>query len=428
MLLLLRAQPAIRCADCPGPHRPAAHRPMFSAITASGHRYNAGSMLYPRASHIGAGGFRRASFGTFIGVLGTLLLLVGCDRDSDQDLGEAPPPVASARPNVCAAGGGTARYDAELFPKTAVGFCIDPHGETRAYGAGAPDSLDDVCIQLFNGECEVYKRFGLERVTTLRYVDGTGTPATVSVTVSRFARRAGAFGFFTKRVVADGDPARATVEPLEAGTAAALGSGIAYVWRGRHVVELSYTNEIESPDQMRKSSARVLPGLAKAIGAQLPGVDAPLADVAILPQEHRLALGLTYGWEKLLGVSATGAGAVGHYAHDGKRWRVMAALREDEQGAKDLLGTLTRAGSSKKLKHRDAVSLRLASSGDGPASTWLLKREGRAVIGVGDESFGPLQGDASSKAEERELSEETKLKRLKEVSARALAASKVGDK
>ena len=69
--------------------------------------------------------------------------------------------------------------------------------------------MDEVCTTAFDGECEVYKRFGLDRVVVLRYVDGTGAPNSVEVNLSRFTTSDGAYAMFTKRVVADGDPARA---------------------------------------------------------------------------------------------------------------------------------------------------------------------------------------------------------------------------
>jgi hypothetical protein len=76
--------------------------------------------------------------------------------------------------------------------------------------------MDEVCTTAFDGECEVYKRFGLDRVVVLRYVDGSGAPNSVEVNLSRFKTVDGAYAMFTKRVVADGDPARASVRPLVA--------------------------------------------------------------------------------------------------------------------------------------------------------------------------------------------------------------------
>src|SRR5690606_30725455 len=153
-------------------------------------------------------------------------------KDADTDRGAAPPPIASTQPGACSGGGGTVtdKVSAGFFPRTSGAYCVDPNGEVRAYGESASGTLDEVCTQLFDGECEVYKGFGLKRVVTLRYVDGKGSPASINVNLSRFADREGAYGFFTKRVVGDSDPVEATTQKLEAGGAGALGSGIAYVW------------------------------------------------------------------------------------------------------------------------------------------------------------------------------------------------------
>ena len=96
--------------------------------------------------------------------------------------------------------------------------------------------MDEVCTTAFDGECEVYKRFGLDRVVVLRYVDGSGAPNSVEVNLSRFKTADGAYAMFTKRVVADGDPAQATVKPLAAGrgrrrrAAATRTSGAGSTW------------------------------------------------------------------------------------------------------------------------------------------------------------------------------------------------------
>jgi hypothetical protein len=118
-------------------------------------------------------------------VVALLGALGGCKQEAEQEQGAAPPPMPSARPGVCASGGGVVgdEQSAAYFPRTEAGYCIDPNAETRSYGAEAKGSLDEVCTQQFDGECEVYKSFGLKRVVTLRYVDGAGSPGAVSVTL-----------------------------------------------------------------------------------------------------------------------------------------------------------------------------------------------------------------------------------------------------
>ncbi len=296
--------------------------------------------------------------------------------------------------------------------RAAAGYCIDPYGETRAYGPTAPAPIEDVCAQLFGEQCERYQSHGLERVTTLRYVDDQGTPASVNATLLRFSKRAGAYAAFTRRVLGDRDPKDTALRPLDAGAEGAQTNGLAYVWRGNFLLELTYFNEQETPAQLRASSERVLPALARAMGEQLPGEKEPLEEVALLPTEHRLPLGVSYVWDKLLGVSSTGPGAVGHYQDGNKRWRVVAALRDDEQGAKDLRETLARAGMARVLKKQEAVEVRFPPAKSEPAQLWVFVRRGPLLLGLGDEVHGPAEPPDEPK---RDL--ESKLKMLKRIAA-----------
>lgn len=332
------------------------------------------------------------------------VLLPGCKRSSDSDeKGAVPPPVASAKPGVCTQGGGTVTdaVSAAYFPRKVDDYCIDPNGDTRAYGDAAKATLDDVCIQQLDGECEVYKSYGLKRVVTLRYVDGKGTPGAVAVTLSRFAAKEGAFGFFTKRVVADGDPARITLSQLAAGAAGALGSGIAYVFRGDHLAELSYTNESESPDQMRESGRLTLPGLAKAIGDALPGEATLPTAVTLLPVDHRLPMGVSYSVDNVLGLSGVGGGAMGYYEDGGKRWRVIALMRTDDDAASDVLETLRKTHRASILKDLifPAVAVSVHHDDSAPKTDWVIGRRGAKVFGVGDEEL--VLGGGKSKEEEQ---------------------------
>src|SRR5688572_19432340 len=97
----------------------------------------------------------------------TALLMIGAclgackkqDKQNEEERGAAPPPIASSKPGACSAGGGlpSDQVSAPFFPRTVADYCIDPHGDVRAYGQNASGTLGDVCTQLFDGECEVYK-------------------------------------------------------------------------------------------------------------------------------------------------------------------------------------------------------------------------------------------------------------------------------
>ena len=349
-------------------------------------------------------------------VLLVIPLLAACKKTEEPERGAAPPPIASSKPGACAGGGGTVKdaQSAPLFPRQAGDYCIDPNGDARAYGEAASGTLDTVCTELLDGECEVYKSFGLRRVVTLRYVDGKGSPGTVNVNLSRFANSEGAYGFFTKRVIADADPAESAPASLEAGGAGALGTGIAYVWRADMVAELSYTNELESPDQIKASSARVLPELAKILGEKLAGDPKPLPAVTKLPAEQRVPMGISYAAKDALGISGVGPGATGYYRDGTTRYRVLSLVRLDEDSAKDVIGTIRKIPGSKAIKDapHDATSFALRDDEASPRVSWVIGRKGSVVLGIGDEPFA-LRAAPAGKDEAFKLSEQQKLDKLK---------------
>lgn len=350
-----------------------------------------------------------------------LLLLAACDKKQslESEKGAAPPPIASSKPGTCSGGGGTVsdKVSAGMFARTAGDYCVDPNGETRAYGENAPANIDKVCTELFDGECEVYKSFGLRRVVTLRYVDGKGSPGAVNVNLSQFANKEGAYAFFTKRVVADADPVESAPAKLEAGGAAASGTGIAYVWRGEHVVELSYTNEVEAPDQLKASAQKAIPPIAKAIGELLGGDKEPPKAVAALPADARIPMGVSFTTSDALGISGVGPGAVGYYKDGSKRWRMLSLVRADDDGAKDVLKTLKKVDGAKALKGVtfEGLSFERRDDDASPKIGWMLCRKGPQVFGVGDEEYALSAGMAAAEAQKVSLSEAEKTERLKKL-------------
>jgi hypothetical protein len=247
------------------------------------------------------------------------MCLGGCNRKDEAKDHPAPPPPpppgSSADREACADGGGQNpdSISSPLIPRTSGGFCLDPQGEPKTYGDKGKFSMDDVCTTAFDGECEVYKRFDLDRVVVLRYVDGSGAPNSVEVNLSRFKTADGAYAMFTKRVVADGDPARATVKPLDAGAAGAMSSSNAYVWRGPYLVELTFVTEDAkmTPAAMAQANERSTGSIAREIGSRLPGAAELPAAAMALPTAGRIPLGISYLPKDALGLRAIGPVAVG---------------------------------------------------------------------------------------------------------------------
>jgi hypothetical protein len=273
--------------------------------------------------------------------------------------------------------------------------------------------MDEVCTTAFDGECDVYKRFGLDRLVLLRYIDGTGAPNSVELDLSRFATVDGAYAMFTKRVVADGDPARATVKPIATGGAAALGSSNAYVWRGVYLAELTFVSEDPkmTPGWMAAANARSTGAIAHEIGGKLPGSASLPPSAAALPTASLIPLGISYYPKDALGMTAIGPVAVGYYREGDKRWRAFAIARSDVDGAKEAMRgfKLKAVGSALKSVEDDAVVTMIQESGDGPRVPFVVARKGTLVGGIGDEEFAVKSAGAGESGGPTKIAKDEKI-------------------
>jgi hypothetical protein len=300
--------------------------------------------------------------------------------------------TAAGQSDVCADGGGTDPdgVSAPFVPRTGGGFCLDPQGEPKTYGDKGKFSMDDVCTTAFDGECEVYKRFDLDRVVVLRYVDGSGAPNSVEVNLSRFKTVDGAYAMFTKRVVADGDPARATVRPLQAGAVGASSSSNAYVWRGQYLVELTFVTEDAkmTPEAMARANDQSTGAIARDIGSRLPGAAEAPGPAAALPIASRIPLGVSYHPKDALGLRAIGPIAVGYYKDGDKRWRSVAMSR-DVEGAKEVFRAfkLRPGAAAVKGLGDEAVQIVVQEAPERAKAEYVVARKGSLVAGIGDEEL-----------------------------------------
>jgi hypothetical protein len=325
-------------------------------------------------------------------LLAMTLLLASC-KDDKADHGAPlppPPPVETTRPGACADGGGSIDdpISAAFFPRTVAGYCVDPGGETRTFGEKGKRDMDAVCTTAFDGECAIYAQFGLKRLVAFRYVDGSGGAGTVEVYLSRFGDLAGAYGMFTKRVVADADPAEPTTpKPLDAGGAAALGTGRAYVWKGAYLAELQYNNEQETPEALAASSAKILTAIAKGIGTDLPGGPEKPPAAERLPRANLIPNGIQFFPKDAPNLGPTAA-AVGFYKEGTQRYRMVAVVREDAAAAKETMKAIRARPGWLPVAALGEESC--ATTVPGPAkSEYVLARQGPQVLAVGDEDFAP---------------------------------------
>jgi len=346
-----------------------------------------------------------------------------CNKSEDAQREHAPPPppppaATAVRADVCAGGGGQNPdgISAAFAPRAVGTYCLDPQSEPKTYGDKGKFSMDEVCTTAFDGECEVYKRFGLDRVVVLRYVDGSGAPNSVEVNVSRFTSVDGAYAMFTKRVVADGDPARASVKPLEAGAAGATSSSNAYVWRGTYLAELTFVTEDTkiTPEQMAAQNERSTGAIAKAMGAKLPGAPELPPGAAVLPTASRLPLGIAYYPKDALGLSGIGPVAVGFYQDGEKRWRQVAIVRSDASHAGEAFRVFKQRAGSAPLKGAgdEAVTVVLQEAPDRAKAEYVVARRAATVFAIGDEELVLEPGMPSDKQASRKLTKDEKLQKL----------------
>jgi len=344
--------------------------------------------------------------------------LGGCDKPKeDERRGPPPPEVAVPTPGGCAQGGGTISdaVTAAFFPRTLADYCIDPLGETRTYGSAASREIDAICIEAFNGDCEMYKSFGLERVVILRYVDGSGSPGAIDVVVSKYGSAEGAFGMFTKRVISDGDPAREDApKSMSVDGVGALGAGTAYLWKGQVVVELTYTNDQQTPQQVEAAGAKLLTELAKTVAGKLPAPATLPAAAARLPNDHRIPLGIRFEPKDAFGVQGGGAGAFGYYRQGAKRFRILSVAREDADQAKDVLTALAKREGAARIKDLGDGGVRLmVGEPDDARAEWVIARSGSQIFGVGDETAVLKPGMSVADHDEVSLTKDEKTERLR---------------
>jgi hypothetical protein len=363
---------------------------------------------------------------TSVPVLALALLCgLACSCDSRGSHGTPPPPLPTAprdalaeHADLCGSGAGqdSDPISAPFVPRLPGGYCLDPQGEPKTYGDKGKFSMDEVCTTAFDGECDVYRRFGLDRLVLLRYVDGSGAPNSVELALSRFATADGAYAMFTKRVVADADPAQASVKPLAAGGAAAIGSSNAYVWRGAYLAELTFVSEDPkmTPAMIAAANGSSTGVIAREIGAKLPGpVELP-PSAAALPTASRIALGIAYHPKDALGISGIGPVAVGYYREGAKRWRCAALVRADVDGAKEAMRAFKLKGGGASIKGLgdDAVFAMLPDASERSRVAYVIARRAALVAAIGDEEFatGPERG--SDAAASVKLTKEEKIAKL----------------
>jgi len=229
------------------------------------------------------------------------------------------------------------------------------------------------------------------------------------VKLSKFSDDTHAFAMFTMRTVGSEDPAHPDApRKIDGGGMAALGIGNAYLWRGPYLAEILYNDPSASVGAITKQADTLLPAFVKTLGEKLPGDKSLPAAAALLPGEHRLPLGVRYVTKNLLYVDGVGPGAYGFYQNGTARWRVVSAIREHWEATHQTLVAIREDWKGKAEKGIGEAAVLAVQEASGADGEWLIARQGRYLLGVGDEPRVLRAGMPIDERQKKTLSREAK--------------------
>lgn len=258
-------------------------------------------------------------------LLAALILPSGCS--SSEDRGTPPPDEPSAPPTgpEAAAPSKAVRWEgtAALLPHPTITGWRAADAGPRTYGA-------DTLYTYMNGQSDSYLEYGVRDLAVADYHPSAGPASkTVQIEIYDMGTPAGAFGRWSRLAVEGGDPAELAARFLDVGAGGVASGTDLALWKGQHLVKLTYLDE--SPDateeSLRSAAREVLLPIARELIGRLPGETTPLPEVArmpatgLLPHSH-----VRYG-RSTLGLDALGPGLSAEYSVEGKRMRLFVVER-----------------------------------------------------------------------------------------------------
>lgn len=328
-----------------------------------------------------------------------------------------------------------------LLPTQVSHFCVLKTDIIMSWGKGTNKKIEDVSNHI-DGAGEIYSHnYFATRYDTFKYIDNQGSGTEVEVALTTYDKPENAYALFTYRAISNSDPDpeaytkanRRPLKPIDGGGAAALGAASALLWKGNYLVELTYSNSVQTEQQAIAAADALLPEFIKAFGTKLPGsVELPV-DVKILPSvsDGLIPLGIDYipakfkrpeGKGDALKLPIAGGYATG-FMHEGNhRYRILAMQREERDAARDAMSVFQKMSGALPLRDLgDEAVYFTFNVGEGSGqqkAEGVVARNNTLVLAIVDEEF--VIGDISAKAPPPLLSKEEKIAKLKALLAKHL--------
>jgi hypothetical protein len=354
-----------------------------------------------------------------LSLLGVFVCLqISCSLErSDHALNNRATGLAGNSPvstDPCLPSASRSEGDSNPLPGRVGDYCIDPHADARIYGVGAPLPLHEACADSFGERCGEQTRLGLERIVKQRYLAAKQGGDTLQVDLARFAEAEAALSAFAALTIGDSEPTRVGLASFVAGDRAALGEAVAFVVKGRYVIQARYRDDQHTLQQRAHDARAVLPAFLRALCDELP--PSPKLPEALLglPANDRVALGERYVADDVLEIDGAGPGAIGYYQRDSKRWRVLSIHHADVDATKDAALTLRKSAGwmPRKQTPYDSFKLTFPVAGTGLSVEWVITQQLNRVWGVGDEIEALDPALTDSALAQRRLSYTEKLELL----------------
>lgn len=279
-------------------------------------------------------------------------------RNAEPDASNAPPSDTTLAPPAAAA---EFRAAGRVLPRSETSGFRQSGSVIHATGANLFQQID--------GDAVSYQNYGVRDYAKTDYRK-PGTKLVATVSIYEFENALGAFGRYSMHLSSGRDPLSLESQAVRIGAGGFQGrTQLVFVKESFLVqVDLADENEDVNESALFAAARDILPALARAAAAQIPGTDN--APASPLVSDHLVWGGSTYVSQSVLDVESSGPGWIGWYrSDDNKRYRVALLTGENENNAR---------ATANRYRLRGAAAIN--NSGADEAFAVTLPTHGESVV------------------------------------------------